>query len=116
MIRTNMIIVGALQDGVPAEIVKAETADHLYVPAGSEVVLEGYIIPRKRTVEGPFGEFPGSYSGSRLQCEVQITCITHRTNPIFENLYLGHPVDGNRLFAGAQHQRTALQTIERVNA
>ena len=83
--------VGALQDGVPADIVKADTADHLYVPAGSEVVLEGYIIPRKREVEGPFGEFPGSYSGARLQCEIQITHVTHRTNPIFENLYLGIP-------------------------
>lgn len=83
--------VGALQDGVPTEIVKADTADHLYVPAGAEVVLEGYIIPRVRKVEGPFGEFPGSYSGSRLQCEVQITRITHRNNPIFENLYLGIP-------------------------
>ncbi len=83
--------VGALQDGVPVDIVKADTADHLYVPAGSEVVLEGYIIPRVRTVEGPFGEFPGSYSGSRLQCEIQITRITHRDDPIFENLYLGIP-------------------------
>ena len=83
--------VGALQDGVPAEIVKADLCDHLYVPAGAEVVLEGHIIPRLRTVEGPFGEFPGSYSGCRLQCEIQITKITHRTNPIFENLYLGIP-------------------------
>jgi UbiD family decarboxylase len=83
--------VGALQDGVPTEIVKADTAEHLYVPAHAEVVLEGYIIPRVRTIEGPFGEFPGSYSGARLQCEIQITRITHRTNPIFENLYLGMP-------------------------
>lgn len=83
--------VGALQDGVPTEIVKADTADNLYVPAGAEVVLEGYILPRTRVVEGPFGEFPGSYSGARLQCEIQITRITHRTNPIFENLYLGIP-------------------------
>lgn len=83
--------VGALQDGVPTEIVKADTCDHLWVPAGAETVLEGYVIPRVRECEGPFGEFPGSYSGSRLQCEVQITRITHRTNPIFENLYLGLP-------------------------
>lgn len=83
--------VGALQDGVPTQIVKSDLYDHLYVPAGSEVVLEGHIIPRLRTVEGPFGEFPGSYSGCRKQCEVQITRITHRTNPIFENLYLGVP-------------------------
>ncbi|MDR3540624.1 MAG: non-oxidative hydroxyarylic acid decarboxylases subunit C [Desulfosporosinus sp.] len=83
--------VGALQDGEPTIIVKADTAEHLYVPAGAEVVLEGYIIPRKREVEGPFGEFPGSYSGSHLQCEIQITHITHRNDPIFENLYLGVP-------------------------
>jgi UbiD family decarboxylase len=83
--------VGALQDGVPTEIVKADTAEHLYVPAHAEVVLEGYIIPRVRTIEGPFGEFPGSYSGARLQCEIKITRITHRSNPIFENLYLGMP-------------------------
>ena len=83
--------VGALQDGVPTPVVKADLYEHLYVPAGAEVVLEGYIIPRKRSVEGPFGEFPGSYSGSRLQCEIQIEKITHRTEPIFENLYLGIP-------------------------
>ena len=83
--------VGALQDGVPTDIIKSDTYDHLYVPAGSEVVLEGYIKPRVRTVEGPFGEFPGSYSGARLQAEVVITKITHRDNPIFENLYLGIP-------------------------
>lgn len=82
---------GALQNGEPVKIVKADTCDHLYVPATSEIVLEGYIIPRVRKVEGPFGEFPGSYSGCRLQCEIQITHVTHRTNPIFENLYLGIP-------------------------
>lgn len=83
--------VGALQNGVPTEIVKADTAENLYVPAHAEVVLEGYIMPRVRTCEGPFGEFPGSYSGARLQCEIKIIHITHRTNPIFENLYLGLP-------------------------
>ena len=83
--------VGALQDGVPTDIVKSDLYEHLYVPAGSEVVLEGYIEPRVREPEGPFGEFPGSYSGCRNQCVAKIERITHRTNPIFENLYLGIP-------------------------
>lgn len=83
--------VGALQDGVPTEIVKADLCDHLYVPAHAEVILEGYIEPRVRECEGPFGEFPGSYSGARNQCVVRVTRITHRTDPIFENLYLGLP-------------------------
>jgi UbiD family decarboxylase len=82
--------IGALQDGVPAEVIKAETAD-LDIPAGAEVVLEGYVVPRVRKVEGPFGEFPGSYSGARLQCEIKVTAVTYRDNPIFENLYLGIP-------------------------
>ncbi|MBQ9980377.1 MAG: UbiD family decarboxylase [Oscillospiraceae bacterium] len=83
--------VGALQNGEPLEIVQSDLYEHLYVPAGSEIVLEGYIEPRVREVEGPFGEFPGSYSGSRKQCVVKIERITHRTDPIFENLYLGIP-------------------------
>lgn len=83
--------VGALQDGEPTPIVASDLYPNLYVPAGAEVVLEGYIEPRVREVEGPFGEFPGSYSGARNQCVIRITHVTHRTDPIFENLYLGIP-------------------------
>jgi len=80
---------GALK-GEPIELTKTETGN-LDIPARSEVVLEGYILPREREIEGPFGEFPGSYSGARRQPIVKITKITHRKNPIFENLYLGIP-------------------------
>ncbi len=80
---------GALK-GAPIELTKSELGN-LDIPARSEVILEGYIEPRVREIEGPFGEFPGSYSGSRLQPIVKITKITHRQNPIFENLYLGMP-------------------------
>lgn len=80
---------GALRQE-PVELTKSETGD-LDIPAGAEIVLEGYIIPRVRSVEGPFGEFPGSYSGARLQAEIKIHTITHRIKPIFENLYLGIP-------------------------
>src|SRR4030042_2710556 len=47
---------GALR-GEPTEIIRAETVD-LRVPAGAEVVVGGEIIPRKRALEGPFGEYP----------------------------------------------------------
>ncbi len=80
---------GALK-GEPIELTKSEDGN-LDIPARSEIVLEGYIEPRIREVEGPFGEFPGSYSGARRQPIVKITKITHRHNPIFENLYLGMP-------------------------
>lgn len=83
--------VGALQNGIPAEIVPADRYPELLVPAGAEIVLEGYIEPGVREVEGPFGEFPGSYSESRKQLMIQIERVTYRSNPIFENLYLGIP-------------------------
>lgn len=80
---------GAIK-GQPIELTKSEHGN-LDIPARSEIVLEGYIVPRVRKIEGPFGEFPGSYSGARLQAEVKIHTITHRKDPIFENLYLGMP-------------------------
>jgi UbiD family decarboxylase len=76
--------------GQPFEVTKGKTVN-LTIPAGSEYVIEGEIIPRKRVCEGPFGEFPGSYSGARQQVQIKIKCVTHRTNPIFENLYIGRP-------------------------
>lgn len=80
---------GALK-GEPIELTKSETGN-LDIPARSEIVLEGYILPRVRKIEGPFGEFPGSYSGARMQAEVVIHTVTHRKNQLFENLYLGIP-------------------------
>jgi 4-hydroxybenzoate decarboxylase len=80
---------GAL-DGEPLELAKT-TDGFLDVPAGAEYVLEGEVLPRVRVPEGPFGEFPGSYSGARKQVVIKVKRVTHRTDPIFENLYLGRP-------------------------
>ncbi|GAA4833834.1 non-oxidative hydroxyarylic acid decarboxylases subunit C [Saccharopolyspora rosea] len=80
---------GALR-GAPAPIATAPLTG-LDVPWGSEVVLEGVIEGRKREIEGPFGEFTGHYSGGRNMTVVRIDRIHHRTDPIFESLYLGMP-------------------------
>ncbi|MFD4631787.1 UbiD family decarboxylase [Streptomyces sp. NPDC058284] len=49
--------------GAPLDVV--ETPRHgIRVPAGAELVLEGFIDPRRRAEEGPFGEFSG-YSSDR---------------------------------------------------
>jgi UbiD family decarboxylase len=71
----------------PLELVKCLTAD-LDVPAYAEFVLEGEIIVGERVLEGPFGEFPGSYSGFKKQLLVKVKTVTHRVDPIFENLYV----------------------------
>jgi UbiD family decarboxylase len=51
----------AVMQGAPYRVV--QTARGLDVPWGSEYVLEGRILARQREAEGPFGEFPGYYSG-----------------------------------------------------
>ncbi len=80
----------AAVNGAPYELTKT-TDGYLDIPAGCEYVLEGEIIPRVRVPEGPFGEFPGSYSGTRRQVVIKVHKVTHRKDPIFENLYLGRP-------------------------
>lgn len=76
-------IAGSLA-GRPIEIVKCSTID-LEVPAHSEFVLEGHIIPGERQKEGPFGESTGYYF-SHESPVANITAISHRRDPIFQAL------------------------------
>jgi UbiD family decarboxylase len=79
---TEAEYVGALC-GSPLELVKCETND-IYVPANSEIVLEGTISITDKGQEGPFGEMHG-YSfldeGSS-QPLYTVNAITHRHNAI----------------------------------
>lgn len=76
--------------GEPLEMAKA-LGCNLNVPANSEYVIEGEVLPRQRFCEGPFGEFPGSYSGVRKQTRIKVHRVTHRRNPIHETLFIGKP-------------------------
>ena len=57
----ELIVAGGWM-GKPVELVKCHTID-VAVPATSEIVLEGELMPGERRLEGPFGEFPGYYQG-----------------------------------------------------
>ena len=69
--------------GEPLELVECETVD-LLVPAFSEIVLEGVIVPNKRALEGPFGELMGYYGAQADHPIIEINCITHRNDPLFQ--------------------------------
>ncbi|WP_342741644.1 UbiD family decarboxylase [Alicyclobacillus macrosporangiidus] len=71
--------------GEPLELVKAETSD-LLVPARAEIVIEGEILPDELHPEGPFGEWPGHYLGADSVPVIRVTCITHRSNAIFQDI------------------------------
>src|SRR5258705_12153446 len=47
--------------GRGVEMVRARTVD-LDVPASAEIVLEGWVDPSERRLEGPFGDHTGYYS------------------------------------------------------
>jgi len=88
MAATPLLYAAAMQ-GKPYRVVK--TANGLDVPYGSEYVLEGRLLARQREVEGPFGEFPGYYSGGHRYPVIEIDRVSHRKNPIFEAVYVGRP-------------------------
>jgi UbiD family decarboxylase len=77
-------VMGAYR-GEPVPLVRCETVD-LEVPASAEIVIEGTISddPATYEMEGPFGEFTGYVSDIPTpRPTMQVSCITHRRDPIF---------------------------------
>lgn len=68
--------------GRPLSVVKAVTQD-LLVPAETEIVLEGRMLPDVMEEEGPFGEFVGYMAPAAPSPVFEITAVTHRDNPIY---------------------------------
>jgi UbiD family decarboxylase len=71
--------------GAPIELVKCQTVD-LEVPATAEVVFEGLISTTYLEAEGPFGESMGHVDPRTLSPVFEITCVTHRKNPIWPSI------------------------------
>ena len=82
--------------GQPVDVVKCETVD-VYVPATSEIVIEGELLPRVRRTEGPFGEFPGYYQAVTEQPVFKLKAITHRRDPIYVTALTGPPTTDNHV-------------------
>jgi UbiD family decarboxylase len=82
-------LAGALRQE-PILLVKCETSD-IEVPAAAEIVVEGFMSPDPATyeVEGPFGEGSGFYGEARKRPVVEVTCITHRNDPIYRGSLVG---------------------------
>jgi 4-hydroxy-3-polyprenylbenzoate decarboxylase len=74
------------------ELVKCVTTD-LSIPANSQIVLEGYVEPGKRRLEGPFGDHTGYYNEVDKFPVFTVERITHRKKPIYHSTYTGRPPD-----------------------
>jgi 4-hydroxy-3-polyprenylbenzoate decarboxylase len=74
----------------PLELVKATSID-LEVPAQAEIVLEGYVDPAERHVEGPFGDHTGYYSAPEPFPVFHVTRVTHRERAVYLTTVTGKP-------------------------
>ncbi len=77
--------------GRPLEVIKGPLTG-LPIPAHAEIAIEGEVPPPSEEArnEGPFGEWPGYYSGGSLgtgepQPVIRIKAIYHRDNPVINN-------------------------------
>ena len=75
----------------PLRLVRSETwGDAFMVPADAEIVIEGSIPPGVREVEGPFGEFPGTYGPQRVRWVIEVHAITRRRDAVYQDVFVGH--------------------------
>ena len=76
--------------GAGIELVRCRTID-LEVPANAEFVLEGWVDPSERRLEGPFGDHTGYYSLARDYPVFHLTAVTRRARPIYPTTIVGRP-------------------------
>ncbi len=83
-------IIGSIA-GRPLRLTASETwGQDFLIPADADIVIEGEIPPRVREVEGPFGEFPGTYGPQRVRWVVDIKAVTHRADAMYQDIFVGH--------------------------
>ncbi len=85
--QSELDLVGGLR-GRPLEVIKGPITG-LPIPAHAEIALEGEVPPPQVEArdEGPFGEWPGYYSGGTLgtgepQPVIRLKALYHRDKPI----------------------------------
>jgi 4-hydroxy-3-polyprenylbenzoate decarboxylase len=98
--------------GEAVPLVSAKTVDVL-VPAEAEIVLEGYVDPGERRLEGPFGDHTGFYSLDDEFPVFHVTAITRRRDPVYLTTIVGKPPmeDG---FMGEAVERLFLPIVKRM--
>lgn len=77
--------------GEPVRVVPSESyGEALLVPADAEAIIEGEIVPGRRTIEGPFGEFTGFSGPQRLSWLFRARALTRRREPILLSVFAAH--------------------------
>jgi UbiD family decarboxylase len=81
-------VIGSIMDE-PLRLVASETwGDAFMVPADAEIVIEGEVLPNVREVEGPFGEFPGTFGPQRTRWVIDVKAVTYRKDAIYQDIFV----------------------------
>ncbi len=105
-------VAGGLR-GAPVKLTRCETID-VEVPATSEVVIEGVTVPRERVADGPYGEYPGTYSEAKNAPVLKVTAITMRKNPIYQTALTGFPVTENHTLIEYANAAVVYREVKKI--
>jgi len=92
------------------ELVKCKTID-VEVPKDCEIVLEGRIT-KEQVSEGPFLDLTGIVDRVRQQPVIEIKCITHRKNPIYQTILAGR--NEHKILMGMPKEPTIFNEVNKV--
>lgn len=99
-------------NGSGIELVQCKTID-MQVPANSEIVIEGYVDPAEKLLEGPFGDHTGFYSLADYYPAFHVTAITMRKEPIYPTIIVGKPPMED-YFLGKATERVFLPLLKMI--
>jgi 4-hydroxy-3-polyprenylbenzoate decarboxylase/2,5-furandicarboxylate decarboxylase 1 len=99
--------------GRPVEMVKCKTVD-VMVPADTEIVIEGRVLPGTRVKEGPFGEFTGFYGPAEENPLFEVTAVTMRKDPVYVAGLTGVPTTDNHVLKAFAYESNLLENLRRA--
>ncbi len=105
----ELAVAGVLR-GERTELVKCKTVD-LEVPANAEIVIEGYCERGVLRDEGPFGDHTGYYTPVEPFPVLNVTCITHRRDPVYPTIVVGVPPSED-VWLGKATERIFLPAVQ----
>ncbi len=86
----ELLLYGLIR-GKNAKLVKSLT-NEIYVPHDVDMIIEGFVDPSKREIEGPFGDHTGYYTLPEEFPVMEVTAITTKKDPVFHATVVGKPL------------------------
>ena len=72
------------------EMVRCRTSE-LRVPAGAELVIEGFVEPGDTILDGAFGNYTGFYAPATQVPHLRVSCVTRRADCVYPATVVGPP-------------------------